>query len=659
MPQQPNSNDRLTLDTVPVQLIAAADGDAKKIARFAMVAYTGGKMRVGWWDAAVIVDLSGMAIASQSRPIRLEHSAGAGVGHTTKIEVVNGQLMAEGVISRATEAARDVVESARNGFPWQASIGASITKYEFVKAGQTVVVNGREHTGPAYVMRQTELGEISFVDAGADSATSATVAAKKANQEGTDPMPPTNEVTAVPAPAPAPVAAAAPSPVPGPDPILATRQAVAAELARIDLVRKACGSDAGLAAKAVAEGWTEEKAQLEALRAARAPQPGIGVMVPGAPAITGDVIQCAMFTGLGMTAECAKYSDQIQSAAAKRFPGGAGLQQMLLEAAMANGYQGAYTVKGGALRDVLRYACPPRGLQAGFSTIDISGIVSTTANKTLLAAYLDTEQVWSEVSKIGSVADLKTVTHYRMTGADEFEKIGPTAKIPHGTIGEESFTNKADTYAKMFAVTREMIINDDLGALADLSAKLGRGAGSKINDVFWTEFLDAGDAFWTSPSYISGSTTALGVDGLTAGLVQMGAYVDADSKVFFVDPVILLVPFNLKVTAELLNTSTELRDNTANTKGLTQNPHAGKYRPLASRYLNNTSYTNYSTTAWYLLAKPAATAVIETVFYGQRVPTIESADADFDTLGFQVRGYFDFGVNLQDKRGGLKSKGAA
>ena len=38
---------------------------------------------------------------------------------------------------------------------------------------------------------------------------------------------------------------------------------------------------------------------------------------------------------------------------------------------------------------------------------------------------------------------------------------------------------------------------------------------------------------------------------------------------------------------------------------------------------------------------------------------IETALADFDTLGIKMRGYHDFGVNLQDARGGVKSKGEA
>ncbi|NLF07898.1 MAG: hypothetical protein GX594_07960 [Pirellulaceae bacterium] len=38
-------------------------------------------------------------------------------------------------------------------------------------------------------------------------------------------------------------------------------------------------------------------------------------------------------------------------------------------------------------------------------------------------------------------------------------------------------------------------------------------------------------------------------------------------------------------------------------------------------------------------------------------PTIEQADADFNTLGIQFRGYLDFGVCQIDKAGAVKSTG--
>ena len=45
------------------------------------------------------------------------------------------------------------------------------------------------------------------------------------------------------------------------------------------------------------------------------------------------------------------------------------------------------------------------------------------------------------------------------------------------------------------------------------------------------------------------------------------------------------------------------------------------------------------------------------ILNGHKAPTVETSDADFNMLGIRMRGYHDFGVNLQDPRGGVKSKG--
>ena len=90
------------------------------------------------------------------------------------------------------------------------------------------------------------------------------------------------------------------------------------------------------------------------------------------------------------------------------------------------------------------------------------------------------------------------------------------------------------------------------------------------------------------------------------------------------------------------------------------NPHQGKFRTEVSRYLSNSHYTGYSSKAWYLLADPGDLPVIEVAFLnGQESPTIETAEADFSVLGVQMRGFHDFGCQLQDPRGGVKVKGEA
>jgi len=155
---------------------AGTDG-GPTLPRFNMVAYTGGAMRIAGWRYPVIVDLAGLSIPSQLRPIRFGHDASSGVGHTDSIAVAEGKLVAAGVVSRDTAAAREIVASARNGFPWQASLGAAVEQFEFVREDQAVHVNGREFKGPVNVVRRATLGEISFVDLAADGNTSASVAA--------------------------------------------------------------------------------------------------------------------------------------------------------------------------------------------------------------------------------------------------------------------------------------------------------------------------------------------------------------------------------------------------------------------------------------------------------------------------------------------------
>ncbi|MFO0493444.1 MAG: hypothetical protein ACK51T_13555, partial [bacterium] len=186
-----------------------------------------------------------------------------------------------------------------------------------------------------------------------------------------------------------------------------------------------------------------------------------------------------------------------------------------------------------------------------------------------------------------------------------------------------------------------------------------RGSGLKINDVFWTAFMNNA-AFFSAgnKNFVSGADTALGIDGLTKGEVAFMDLVDSDGKPTGVMTAIMLVPTALSAMGTQLYKSVELRDTTANTKFPVANPHQGKFRIEVSRYLSNALYTGNSAKAWYLLADPSDLPVIEMAFLnGQEAPTVETSDADFNMLGIRMRGYHDFGVNLQDPRGGVKSKG--
>ncbi|HHK41647.1 MAG TPA: hypothetical protein ENJ50_04435 [Planctomycetaceae bacterium] len=353
----------------------------------------------------------------------------------------------------------------------------------------------------------------------------------------------------------------------------------------------------------------------------------------------------------------AMFDERTLDVATERFRGGLGLQELLLEAAWANGYTGRNFRDS---RAVLRAAFPSV-VEAGYSTIDIGGILSNVANKFLLDGFFSVERTWRNITAVRNVSDFKTVTSYRLVGKDQYEQVAPGGELKSGTLGEEKYTNQADTYGLMLSIDRRDIINDDLDAITTVPRKLGRGSGLKINDIFWSTFMN-NSSFFTAGNnnYLTGATTALSIDGLTSAEVAFLDQVDGDGKPIGIMPAILLVPTALSAVGSQLFKSMELRDTTSNTKYPVSNPHQGKFRVEVSRYLSNSQYTGNSSKAWYLLAEASDLPVIEVAFLnGQESPTIETAQADFNKLGIQMRGYHDFGVALQDPRGGVKAKGEA
>ncbi len=664
----------------------AADASDKTMPRFRMVAYTGGAMRVTGFPHPVVVDLEGLAIDRQDIPVRLDHNPRQGVGHTQRVAIEGGQILADGIISRDTSWARDVAKSAVNGFPWQASIGAAVVDAEFVPNGQTVSVNGRTFVGPLHVVRRAVLKEISFVDSGADPATSARIAAQYAAQSQTTQDEEIDRMTSPQTPTPAtevqtpepiepevvteetveptvPETPAAPEPAEAPvnpaivtassadaDAVVQMRRRLASETRRVEAIRRLCGGrHPDVEAKAIEDGWDETKTELHVLRASRPKVPAVTVpQRPSAP----QVFEAVGLMSAGVTASRleAAYAEPVIEAAERLR--GVGIQEFC---ELACGQQ------------LPRFRRDASGwLQAAFSTTSLPGILSNIANKMLLEGYSYVEDAWRRVAKVASVSDFREHSRYRMNGSFRFQQVGPDGELKHGRLDEQTYGQRADTHGIMFALTRQMIINDDLGAFTDIPYQIGMGAAEAIADAVWGLWLSNpvqsdGAAFFstTHKNYAEGADTTMSVDGLTAAELLFGEQTKPNGRPLAVQPRILLVPTALKVPAANLMNSLQLNETTTvNKPKPSSNPHVGKFEVISSVYLSNASFTGSSGKAWYLLADPNRLPAIEVAFLnGVDRPTVEKTDADFSTLGIQFRGYIDFGVREQDFRGAVRMKG--
>lgn len=677
--------------TLKGRIIRAADGGTK----VSGILYGGGPIKQFWVDLPLIIDLDGMAIPPEVPLLN---------GHINEVEsrlgvirarAVLGELHFDGEILSESSAAKEIISQGKLKADWQASQGTEIQEIEEVPEGETRTINGDAHSGPFYHVAKSLLLEGSVVPIGADTSTRMRVAAsctflggtsmktdfekwletqdiadltperqavlKAAYEKGDLPkVEPTDTPATIPDPVPDPapqVQAAAQPPV-TPAPTISAADAITAERERIAAVQDLCaGEFPEIEKEAIRAGHTPEQVSPKVLAALREKRPSGDAGFVGARSpeeASGAVIEAAMIQATGKDAGKYGYTAETQDAAHKNYPGGMSLQEMLIITARRNGYHGRGVFRGREIENILR---------AAFSNMAANEILENVQNKFLNAGYEHVEDSWKKICKIGSVQDFKQAKRYTFYGDFQFKKVAPGGEITHATVGDDSYTIQADTEARMYVLTRTDLINDDMGAFEDIPRMIGRGAAQSINHEVWTEFLADAGTFWTVArgNYASGAATALDVDALTTAETMFFDQTDPKSKPLGVEPAILLVPNALNVTASGLMKSLEVRpDGSASAKKvMTRNPHAGKFEVVRSSFLGNASYGN-SNAAWFLLADPQDLAVIEIAFLnGQQTPIVERTTADFTNLGIQFRGYFDFGTNKQEYRGGVKMKGEA
>ena len=506
--------------------LQAAAGDGKALRRFTMTAYTGGAMALGGWPYPVVVDLAGLAIGKKSRPILMNHDSGRIVGHTDTVGTDGGALTVAGVISGVGSAAQEVIGASDNGFPWQASLGASVRKAVFVPEGKTAAANGKSFEGPVYMVRQSKLGEVSFVALGADDATTAKVEAgrfpagdgsnsmevmtmdfeKWVEAKGFKFADLTDDQTAnlkamfeaemggggepdgegdPPAGA-AAQAGKPPAPKPGAaEAIIQAREdsssaalakeeaqaAVRAERERVSAIQEICsGEFSSIERDAIRLGWSIEDTSQKVLKAMRENRPQADVNIvtrsdKGA-SFSLKTLEAALCLRAGVddTVLVKSYGEQVVESALQSRD--ISLQKVFEECAELEGR----TVPRSFGNDTIR---------AAFDTVSLPGILNNVANKKLLKAFEAQPVIATKICSEGELNDFKESERYRLTDVGDLEPVAPDGELKHGGLVEEKATNQLGTFGKIFALTREMIYNDDLAAFMKVPEGMGARAGRK------------------------------------------------------------------------------------------------------------------------------------------------------------------------------------
>lgn len=319
----------------------------------------------------------------------------------------------------------------------------------------------------------------------------------------------------------------------------------------------------------------------------------------------------------------------------------------------------ALAVAGVSTRGLSRMEIVGRAIT--HTTSDFPVVLQNVMHKTLLGSYTATPNVWPRFCARGNLSDFRPHYRYRMGSFNDLADVTEANEFQDGTLPDaerESITAK--TKGRILNLSRQMIINDDMGAFTGVSRLMGRAAARTVEkDVFAMILLGAGlgpvlsdgqTVFHATHNNIAAVAAAPSVLSFDAARVQMASQTDVGGlEIIDVRPSLWLGPLSLEGAAKVVNDSQY--DPDANNK--LQRPNIS--RGLFSDIVGTPRLTG---TRWYAFANPGEEPCYEVGFLdGQETPVLDQQEGfRVDGMSWKVR--LDYGVAAVGFRGGVTNAGA-
>ena len=297
------------------------------------------------------------------------------------------------------------------------------------------------------------------------------------------------------------------------------------------------------------------------------------------------------------------------------------------------------------------------------STSDFATLLENVMHKVLQASYAIAPETWSKWCARGSVSDFRAHNRYRMGAFGALDALSENGEFKHKAISDaEKASITAATKGNIIGVSRQMIVNDDMGAFSRLLTMLGRAAALSVevdayallaeNSGLGPTQSDAQPLFHSNRANVNSTGSALSAAGIDADAVVMASQTDPWGNEYLdLRPAVLLVPRSLEGTAKVVNESQYDPDTVANKAQMKPNVVRGLFRDVVGT-------PRLSGTRRYLFADPAIAPVFEVAFLeGQETPVLETKDG-WTTDGTEMRVRFDYGVAAIDFRGAVTNAGA-
>lgn len=383
----------------------------------------------------------------------------------------------------------------------------------------------------------------------------------------------------------------------------------------------------------------------------------MGVSVDEARAMVMDQLR-ARNKGVSVTMGEAE-SDKFRAAAQDAVLMAAGIP-------VADAAPGANELRGYSMIELARESLQRENVKANFgdnmelarqainSTSTFPAIMSNLANKSVMTGFNEAETTFQIWAGKGSNRDFKEAARVALSEAGNLELVPEGGQFPHDSLGEASARTKVATYGKLFSLTRQAIINDDLGLFSKIATKYGSAAKRLVNKMVYAQLTgnvkmqDNIALFDSKHGNVAGTGEALSVKAIAKAITAMRRQKGITGEATLnITPKYLVVPPELEVTAYQIVNSTAAVDGV--NSGVI-NPYKGRFVVVADAELTDPD-------AWYLVADATQHDTIDVTYLnGVETPRLETRQG-FEVDGIEYKVAFDVGVDAIDFRGLYKNAG--
>ncbi|MBF0463234.1 MAG: hypothetical protein HQL87_17855 [Magnetococcales bacterium] len=289
---------------------------------------------------------------------------------------------------------------------------------------------------------------------------------------------------------------------------------------------------------------------------------------------------------------------------------------------------------------------------------DFPNILANVANKTLRTAYEAAPRTFLPFCRQVTANDFKAMTRVQLGEAPALDKVNEGGEYKRGPMGEGKESYRVETYGKIIAISRQVLVNDDLNAFTRIPQLFGVAAANLESDVVWgiiTANPNMGDGvalFHATHKNLAGTGAVISVASLGLARKSMATQTGVDGLTTVnVRPAYIIVPAALEVTAEQL-----LAMNMIPAKSTDVVPQSLRTLTVVAEPRLDAAVNGDK--AWYLSANPGQIDTIEYAYLeGQNGVYIENR-VGFDVDGLEVKARLDFGAKAIDWRGFFKNPGA-